>query len=590
MARKIDDELRQMLKEEADEMLQESNQPTTLLGRFFQEVGDGDDSDEDEGESLEDIEKDMEGMDSDDDNSSEEDNDDDSELGKDNSDVQNEYDENELNTLNELIADEQHAMQQYFKAGKETKNVLLSRLYSDIGAEEAFHSEQLLYAKAELTGEKYEPSDPEVKKEYEELLENGMDEETAMYTVADKHKLDVEDNEELDEDLEDIEKDLESLGESFTMTMAGIDLMMSVQESVAYKNHKELRQAYCEYFQCVEETMFMEAMDNVATTRGSEILGSNNPFFIIGKMIKTIYTAILNLVRKIKAWVNKRRVKSKRVMAWLKKHGIKGLFANGVKLYCWNDQTNQVEVSDYVAYLTLLMNATHLVANKLGINPPNIKRDLSWAPKNNSKVPVITTPKDAIDKINGVVFSKSKIIVTDANAVELENMFFGLSKAKIQTRTHNSETGEYGSEIRNINIYNALTVILEAASACAKATDEWLPTVQNTITTPGNNAATKNPTIYKECVDLMKEITKGYQKMIKCMTADISTCMKLDQGLLAAVQQGEKGHSEHVTDVLNGRNDERNSAGKQYAKYGDAANSIGPRGTSIPRMNPSALK
>lgn len=592
MARKIDDELRQMLKEEADEMLQESNQPTTLLGRFFQEVGDGDDdSDEDEGESLEDIEKDMEGMDSDDDdNSSEEDNDDDSELGKDNSDVQNEYDENELNTLNELIADEQHAMQQYFKAGKETKNVLLSRLYSDIGAEEAFHSEQLLYAKAELTGERYEPSDPEVKKEYEELLENGMDEETAMYTVADKHKLDVEDNEELDEDLEDIEKDLESLGESFTMTMAGIDLMMSVQESVAYKNHKELRQAYCEYFQCVEETMFMEAMDNVATTRGSEILGSNNPFFIIGKMIKTIYTAILNLVRKIKAWVNKRRVKSKRVMAWLKKHGIKGLFANGVKLYCWNDQTNQVEVSDYVAYLTLLMNATHLVANKLGINPPNIKRDLSWAPKNNSKVPVITTPKDAIDKINGVVFSKSKIIVTDANAVELENMFFGLSKAKIQTRTHNSETGEYGSEIRNINIYNALTVILEAASACAKATDEWLPTVQNTITTPGNNAATKNPTIYKECVDLMKEITKGYQKMIKCMTADISTCMKLDQGLLAAVQQGEKGHSEHVTDVLNGRNDERNSAGKQYAKYGDAANSIGPRGTSIPRMNPSALK
>jgi hypothetical protein len=593
MARKIDDELRQMLKEEADEMLQESNQPTTLLGRFFQEVGDGDDdSDEDEGESLEDIEKDMDDLDSDDgDSNDSEDNDnDDSELGKDNSDVQNEYDEEELTTLNKLIADEQEAIQGYFDAAEKSKQDILIRLYSDIGKEERFHTEQLLYAKAELTGEKYEPSDPEVKKEYEELLENGMDEETAMYTVADKHKLDAEDNEELDEDLEDIEKDIESLGESFTMTMAGIDLMMTVQESAAYKNHKELRQAYCEYFQCVEETMFMEAMDNVATTRGSEILGSNNPFLIIGKMIKTIYTAILNLVRKIKAWVNKRRVKSKRVMAWLKKHGIKGLFANGVKLYCWNDQTNQVEVSDYVAYLTLLMNATHLVANKLGINPPSESRDLSWAPRNNSKVPVVTTPKDAIDKINGVVFSKSKIIVTDANAVELENMFFGLSKGKIQTYTQNSETGEYGTEIRNKNIYNALTVILDTASAFAKATDDWLPTVQNTITTPGNNAATKNPTIYKECVDLMKEIAKGYQKMIKCVTADISTCMKLDQGLLAAVQQGEKGHSEHVTDVMNSRNDERNSAGKQYAKYGDAAYSIGPKGTSIPRMNPSALK
>ena len=38
MARVIDDELRQMLKEEADELKQESNHPTTLLGRFFQEA------------------------------------------------------------------------------------------------------------------------------------------------------------------------------------------------------------------------------------------------------------------------------------------------------------------------------------------------------------------------------------------------------------------------------------------------------------------------------------------------------------------------------------------------------------------------
>ena len=294
MARAINDELRQMLKEEADETIQESNHPTTLLGRFFQEAGDDDDSDEDEGESLEDIEKDMDNLDSDDNDDNDDDSndesddsdDDDEELGNDNSDVQNEYDENELNTLNDLISDEQHAMQQYFKAGKETKSVVLSRLYNDIGAEEAFHSEQLLYAKAELTGEKYEPSDPEVKKEYEELLENGMDEETAMYTIADKHKLDAEDNEEVDEDLEDIEKDIESLGESFSLTMAGLDLMMAVQESAAYKNHKELNKAYCEYFQCAEETMFMEAMDNVATKQGSEILGTNNPFLIIGRAIK----------------------------------------------------------------------------------------------------------------------------------------------------------------------------------------------------------------------------------------------------------------------------------------------------------------
>ena len=581
MARTIDDELRQMLKEEADEMLQESNQPTTLLGRFFQEAGD-DDSDEDEGESLDDIEKDMDGMDSDDDSDNEdsEDNedDDDSKLGKDDNGVQNEYDENEVNTLNDLIADEQHAMQQYFKAGKETSNVLLARLYNDIGAEEAFHSEQLLYAKAELTGEKYEPSDPEVKKEYEELLENGMDEETAMYTIADKHKLDAEDNEELDEDLEDIEKDIESLGESFALTMTGLDLMMAVQESAAYKNHKELNEAYCEYFQCAEETMFMEAMDNVATKQGSEILGTNNPFLIIGRAIKTIYNAILNLVRQIKNWVNKRRIKSKRVAAWIKKHGIKGLFQNGVKLYFWNDQNNQVEVSDAVAYLTLLMNATNLVAKKLGIGGPKYKSDISaWAPKAPAKVPVITNPNDAMSKISGVVFSKSKLIVNDSNATQIENMFFGISNNLMRSTTVDETTGAKTQNVKNINIYNALSGILDVAGEYAKATDVWMGEVQNVVFKPGNNPATKNPTMFRECISLMKEVSKGYQRLIKCINADLSTCMKLDQGLLAAVQQGEKSLSDLSTAKQNGK-----LTGKELsaANYGDNAYNINSDGTA----------
>ena len=580
MARTIDDELRKMLKEEADEMLQESNQPTTLLGRFFQEAGD-DDSDEDEGESLDDIEKDMDGMDSDDDSDNEdsEDNeDDDSELGKDDNGVQNEYDENEVNTLNDLIADEQHAMQQYFKAGKETSNVLLARLYNDIGAEEAFHSEQLLYAKAELTGEKYEPSDPEVKKEYEELLENGMDEETAMYTIADKHKLDAEDNEELDEDLEDIEKDIESLGESFALTMAGLDLMMAVQESAAYKNHEELNEAYCEYFQCAEETMFMEAMDNVATKQGSEILGTNNPFLIIGRAIKTIYNAILNLVRQIKNWVNKRRIKGKRVAAWIKKHGIKGLFQNGVKLYFWNDQNNQVEVSDAVAYLTLLMHGTTMVANKLGIGGPKYKSDISaWAPKAPAKVPVITTPNDAMSKISGVVFSKSKLIVNDSNATQIENMFFGISDKVIRSTTVDETTGAKTQNVKNINIYNALSGILDVAGEYAKATDVWMSEVQNVVFKPGNNPATKNPTMFRECISLMKEVSKGYQRLIKCINADLSTCMKLDQGLLAAVQQGEKSLSDLSTAKQNGK-----LTGKELsaANYGDNAYNINSDGTA----------
>ena len=575
MARKIDDELRQMLKEEADKMLQESNQPTTLLGRFFQEAGD--DSDEDEGESLENIEKDMDNLDSDDSDDEDTDDNEDDELGKDDSDVQNEYDEEELTILNKLIADEQEAIQGYFDAAEKSNQNILIRLYSDIGKEERFHTEQLLYAKAELTGEKYEPSDPEVKKEYEELLENGMDEESAMYTIADKHQLDVEDNEELDEDLEDIEKDIESLGESFTLTMAGLDLMMAVQESAAYKNHKELNEAYCEYFQCAEETMFMEAMDNVATKQGSEILGTNNPFLIIGRAIKTIYNAILNLVRQIKNWVNKRRIKSKRVAAWIKKHGIKGLFQNGVKLYFWNDQNNQVEVSDAIAYLTLLMHATTMVANKLGIGGPKYKSDISaWAPKAPAKVPVITNPNDAMSKISGVVFSKSKLIVNDSNATQIENMFFGISKDLMRSTTVDETTGAKTQNIKNINIYNALTGILDVAGEYAKATDVWMGEVQNVVFKPGNNPATKNPTMFRECISLMKEVSKGYQRLIKCINADLSTCMKLDQGLLAAVQQGEKSLSDLSTAKQNGK-----LTGKELsaANYGDNAYNINSDGT-----------
>ena len=580
MARSIE-EVRQMLKDEAEEKaIQEAKEPTTLLGRFFQEAGD----DDDEGEFLDDIEKDMDGID-DDDNSDEKDDDnkdgdeegEEPELGKDDSDVQNEYDEGDVSSLNELIADEQHAMQAYFKAGKDTKNPLLARLYNDIGAEEAFHSEQLLYAKAELTGEKYEPSDPEVKKEYEELLENGMDEESAMYTIADKHKLDPEDNEELDEDLEDIEKDIESLGESFALTMAGLDLMMAVQESAAYKNHKELNEAYCEYFQCAEETMFMEAMDNVATKQGSEILGTNNPFLIIGRAIKTVYNAILNLVRQIKNWVNKRRIKGKRVAAWIKKHGIKGLFQNGVKLYFWNDQNNQVEVSDAVAYLTLLMNSTNLVAKKLGIGGPKYKSDISaWAPKAPAKVPVITNPNDAMSKISGVVFSKSKLIVNDSNAAQIENMFFGISDKVMRSTTVDETTGAKTQNIKNINIYNALSGILDVAGEYAKATDVWMSEVQNVVFKPGNNPATKNPTMFRECISLMKEVSKGYQRLIKCINADLSTCMKLDQGLLAAVQQGEKSLSDLSTAKQNGKLTGKEST----ANYGDNAYNINPDGTA----------
>ena len=51
-----------------------------------------------------------------------------------------------------------------------------------------------------MTGEKYEPRDPDVKAEYDELMnQDGMDEETAISTMADRGILSVNN---VDDDME----------------------------------------------------------------------------------------------------------------------------------------------------------------------------------------------------------------------------------------------------------------------------------------------------------------------------------------------------------------------------------------------------
>ena len=107
-------------------------------------------------------------------------------FGNDNSPQQNQYNPKEVERLNELIASENSAIGEYFQASKETNVDVLRRLFSDIGDEERFHVEQLLFAKSQITGERYVPRDPDIKKEYEELLSMGMDEESAMATAVDK--------------------------------------------------------------------------------------------------------------------------------------------------------------------------------------------------------------------------------------------------------------------------------------------------------------------------------------------------------------------------------------------------------------------
>lgn len=599
--RVIDSELLQMIKEESTAIKTEKHESATLMGKYLMEAEGNEDTnddieldfdtqnsesstsdnsnkddkfDNDSNDTDEDIELDFDTSDNSDeseqskDTDPDDDNDDDNdedidfeldfEMGND-SNEQNEYDPKEIETLNALIADEQHAMQAYFDAGKTTKHVILSRLYSDIGREEAFHSEQLLYAKSEITGEKYEPSDPEVKKEYEELLANGMDEETAMVTIADKHSLSPndDDDDDLEKDIEELENDVETVEEMCNQTFANCEMLLTILESDVYRNNYELRKAYDEF----ASNVIMEAVDNPLTKEGKTVLGTSNPLVIIINMIRTAYSAILTLVKKFKTFIDKHRIKSKRTIQWLKKHGIKGLFSNGMSLYFYDDTVGGVEVSDACGYLVLCMNVVIAVGStcKMPFDAHYYEPKLNslviggntFANLASKKVVNFSSISNGADKIRSTVFTKSKLIINDENEAKFADMFFGLSGDLI-SRTTTDENGQSQRSFKSQNIHNMLEALMEGATYQLNALNKYMNDLQQNMSSTRNSMFYTHPEKFQECTEALKTVAKGYSKLIKCLSHDVSECMKLDQRLLNAVNDTDSSRitdSKHKKDI-----------------------------------------
>jgi hypothetical protein len=255
---------------------------------------------------------------------------------------------------------------------------------------------------------------------------------------------------------------------------------------------------------------------------------------------------IINLVKKLKNWINKRRIKSKRALEWLKRNGIKGLFSSGVKLYFWNPQTNEPAIGDAMSFITLCMNVTSWVAKAVGIAPPTVTTtQYKWMYKLQKPEP-FTSILDGKSKIDGAVFSKTKVIVNDSNAGDLERQFFGFTE---------DVTLDKDGDKHSINIYNALTAILEVASDYLKASEAWTTGAMTQAAGQRRGIAYTKPEVYKQCVDAMKSVAKGYSKLAKCLTSDIDTCMKLDQGLLNAVNNMDKSRANGVAVVDSGAKD-----------------------------------
>ena len=471
--------------------------------RLFQEAKD---SDEDEKE--EEIDENL-------DESSEDIVDDDSEeqttFGSDTSDVQNEYNPKDVEALNNLIAAENDAMNDYFEAGKNTNDDLLTRLYADIGAEERFHAEQLLYAKSVLTGEKYEPRDPEVKKEYEELLEMGMDEETAMTTAVDR--LNIMKGSDDDIDMEDIEDALSITEAMLYMNSEQLETMLMICESDKYDIDE-----FCDDIQTFTESYYIEGAVNVADNKQvKEFKAKQDPLFFIARAFKNLFKFVIQIVKSIKQSMRALTVKRRNIADFIQKNGIKGLFAKGVSLYFF-DIKNPGSIDEApLQYCDLLYRLTTAIAKEVNYN---------MEPINSGNIQRIQFKniEQGLNIIKGITLTKTKIIVNDENEDQIAKIFFGYTKEKAGVVKEKENSFEV--QHKSINIYNAYETISNFLEYCSKGSTKFVEYMEK-LDSDVNSVKYKDKNKYNQVLESMKVVNKGYDIFLKALTHDMKVVMNM---------------------------------------------------------------
>lgn len=472
-------------------------------------------------------------------------------MGADNSDIHNEFDRKDVDVLNTLIASEQSAIGEYFTAAKDTNDELLRRLYSDIGDEERFHSEQLIFAKSRLTGEKYVPRDPNVKKEYEELMAMGMDEETAMATAVDKVGLmpkegmaivdpvaEVEECVRIQHDVDDIESSLyqEAVLEMIMMSPA-VTSLVERDNAVGV-----LLEAYMADERNAE--VYLEAVENISDMPKKQVKTIENPFKVILRWIGKLLSLIKTLGHKVAIWATKMRNRRKEKSAWIKRHGISGLFKSGVGLYFWNDNPSKgpvgFNVFPIIQYNHFLMNMMKAIARQWNIGldatPPLIfdkqVRDIPF-----------NSIDDAVERLNGINLYKTKLIVTEANQPVILEQIFGYYEEKVKYTKTDSTTGEETNKSESANVYNvfqALSTDLSKYLDIAKSLATHLDQMTST-----NTAAQNNPEQFKKAVNAVQKIIKAFNMLITALTSDMNQCMKLNNEITSSTQTMDEYDEKH---------------------------------------------
>lgn len=458
-------------------------------------------------------------------------------FGSDSSDVQNQYDPKEIDTLNKLIAAESEAINDYFDASKDSHDENLMRLYSDIGHEERFHLEQLLYAKSTLTGEKYEPRDPEVKKEFDDLIAIGMDSDTAASTAIDKvtMKPDVDDMDEL----------VDESWYLFNSIFQNSILMELGYDAATHDTDNEM----------IMEAFFQEEMSNLASAP-KEIRKIQSPVKILIKGLKVSINGVLRLGNIIRDSVVRSKYGAYQMHEWIKKHGIGALFAGGISLYFYNDKISRYDFSTPMRYVDMLYNLTKAIAKETGIHlTAEAKHDPVKDPIRFGNV------LEGMDKLRQVSLTKTKVIVNDNNKDMLAREFFGYNEAKLTVKVNTEE----GAMNQSYNIFNRLNLMEKITAEYMKISLAVLEALDR-MEGDTNTIFYKDRNKYNKAVKNMKIIVGRYNEYIKCMAYDTNQILKLNNGLReltekhdASDSKGEKfeGKNIHTSNGLTSPVDNR---------------------------------
>lgn len=436
----------------------------------------------------------------------------------------NQYNEKDVEILNKLIASESDAINDYFDATTNTVDTNLSRLYGDIGHEERFHLEQLLYAKSLITGEKYEPKDPEVKSEYEELIGQGMDEDTAVITAIDKVSISKPMD---DEEFKELEEDVAAT-ESYLMQTEFMTEM--ILESELYP---KLMQEYA-----TRMDIYMEDVLNVNTLSRKEKNGENP----IAWMIKQFWNFI-KFLRKLGKLVREHlargRAKRNRVKAFIHKYGISALFKRGYSFYMWDDKNGQFNPSDMIVTADLLYRTTEKIASNCGLQ---ITANNPISPYLRNRTPLTVGSSDqGVKLINGMLLVKSKVLVNDNNEDVITDFLFGYTGDAKYTRYTAGDNDENGNPTYNttqlsMNFYNTATMILDAITIASQYSNQVLQALQNMEGDP-SSIYRRNYDTWKKSVAQMGDVMKGYSKIIKAINSDINTMTKIDNDVIELTNQ-----------------------------------------------------